>query len=124
MGDFYREREVKRVHKPRPCASCGCVIEKGGPALDCSGYGPDGFWAAKYHIECRKAECELNQAMGNSADEWFGLHEVEEVDDFEWLLREHPTVAVRLGIDQERVDRIKAKEQAYLDRARGVPDVN
>ena len=101
MG-FYRETLIKAVRKARQCCACSRVIDSGMPALNCAGSGPDGFWAADYHTECRAAEIGFNDLKDYRwGDEWYPLHEME-FDDWQWLLAEYPIVAERMNITSER----------------------
>lgn len=96
---FYRERLAKAIRKARQCCGCGQIINVGQPALDCAGHYEGDFWAATYHPDCRAAEIEINNLHGTS--EWMTLDEMES-DDWPWLLEEHPIVAARMNITQER----------------------
>lgn len=102
---FYRETRIKAVRKARGCGGCGRTIASGSEAVDLAGHYDGDFWSSTYHVECHKAEIDLNHE--HQAEEWIPLQEFEPEDDWEVLLAEHPIVAARLGITQERIDEIK-----------------
>ncbi len=109
---FYRETPVKAVRKQRSCYGCSSPIAVGASALQCAGTGPDGFWHATYHTECRTAECALNDLKDyRFGDEWQGLFEIE-WDDWEWLLAEHPIVAERMKITAEKLAEVTESHAA------------
>jgi hypothetical protein len=101
---FFREVEIKSVRKARACGGCGTLIEAGSPAVDLASHYDGDFWSATYHRECRKAEVDLNSE--HQAEEWIPLQEFDPEDDWEIILEDHPIVAARLGITQERIDEI------------------
>lgn len=104
---FYRETIIKAVRKARVCGGCGRTIARGSEAVDLAGHYDGDFWSATYHVECRKAEIDLNGE--HQAEEWIHLSEFEP-DDWEVILQDHPIVAARLGITAERVEKERQRE--------------
>lgn len=112
---FYRETRIKAVRKARSCGGCGHVIEVGSEAVDLAGHYDGDFWSATYHGECRAAEIALNGE--HQAEEWIPLQEFE-WEDWEVLLEEHPIVAARLVITQERLDEAREHERRMREHWR------
>lgn len=119
---FCSEREIKSVRKARRCAACRKMVEVGSRAIGWAGTIDGDFSTATFHVECRVAEIELNKLAGNDWDEWMGLDDAE-ADDWPWLLSDHPVVAARLGITQQKIDENEA-EQARLAAARQSKDAS
>lgn len=98
------------------------MIEARETALACSGLGPDGFWAAIYHHECRKAEEGINKLHDfGGQDDWMGLSDIE-WDDWPWLIEEFPAAAERMKITTARFEEIRAERErmrkAWAERNR------
>ena len=87
---FYANRDVKAVRKARPCAHCLLTIEKGEPALICSGINNDGdFYYSTMHHRCREAASDYYDTTGaDGYGEYQWLHELEN-EDLEWLQVDH-----------------------------------
>ena len=76
-------REVKAVRKARPCQHCLLTIEKGEPALICSGRDDCGhFYSSTMHERCQAAACAYYDIVDPGEYVW--LHELEN-EDLDWL---------------------------------------
>lgn len=111
---FYRENAIKAVRKPRQCNGCGHKVEVGSPALDYAGHADGDFWSATYHVDCRKAEVDLNDLHGTSyVGEWMNLSADMEWEDWPWLVDNFPAVAERMGITKARHDEIAEQHARF-----------
>lgn len=97
MSEFFRETRV-RAAKEHRCESCGTAITKGTPHQYLAMKQEGCFYAFRSHIGCRAAECELAEFRGYyDGDEWPVLHSLEEQEDRDWLVENHPAVFARVA---------------------------
>jgi hypothetical protein len=112
MADFYSETVIKSVRKAGPCDGCGKTIAAGESALSCSGASQGDFWSARYHVECRRAEEELNKLHDIGwDDDWILIGSDMEWEDWPWLIEAFPIVADRMNITTERYEAVVAQHE-------------
>ena len=107
MSDFCSVTVINHTRVRHKCASCQQGIEIGDSA-HLTVASVDGDFCSYYeHPECRAAAHAYQGLVANYGDEWNWLHAIDEVSDWEWLIKEHPIAAARLGA-KERIERRKA----------------
>lgn len=102
MSDFHVESFVAAARRLRVCEQCGRSILPGSPYRRGAGKYDGEMYSTATHPECHEA-AQAYARMSNSWGEdypWF-QHMDLEPEDREWLLKEHPVVAARLGIEPE-----------------------
>jgi hypothetical protein len=105
MSDFWTESTVKAVRKPHRCEDCRKLIEVGSPASHTAGVYDGDFFSNYSHVECRAAALDYHCVADLTSDEWPWLHELDEVEDWKWLIAEHPIVAERMGLQKRIAER-------------------
>ena len=110
------EHRARKAHK---CDACRTAIEPGSSYTRWAGTMDGDFSVAKFHHECRKAEIALNKLSGTDWDEWMELDDIE-VDDWPWLIEDHPEVADRLQITQAKYDERMAERQRCAEARRAM----
>ena len=96
MSDFQSSTTIKRTRKPHACEHFEQTIEAGSPAHKISGRYED-FYCIYTHVECEAAGIEWAQNTGCWGEEFMWLNQIDEREDFLWLLEDHPIVAERLN---------------------------
>lgn len=102
MSDFHAESFVASARKRRFCEQCGRPIEPGSPYRRGAGSYDGEMYSHATHLECHEAAqayARLHRLWGEDYP-WF-QHMDLDLDDEAWLLKEHPVVAARLGIEKE-----------------------
>jgi len=110
------EHKARKAHK---CDACCTAIDFGSTYVRWAGTSDGEFSVAKFHVECRNAEIALNKLSGTDWDEWMGLDDME-VDDWPWLIADHPEVAARLQITQAKYDEEIAEGQRCAEARRAL----
>ena len=102
MSDFHVESVVAAARKQRTCEQCGQPVEVGWPYLRGAGSYDGQMYSHATHIECHEAAQALARLLGAWGEDypWFRHMDID-LEDREWLLKEHPVVAERLGIGAE-----------------------
>ena len=97
MGDFSTHTSVSAVRRDHICDECHRTITKGSPASRLSGVWDGEFYSCINHVDCREAIVAYNQMADFDTDDWMRLDRLEDPSDFDWLRKNYPTVAERLG---------------------------
>lgn len=97
MFNFLRETILRRTRKEHQCVGCSTPIRQYHSATKYVAVDGGELISCYYHVECREAETALNRLYGDNyyPEDWVNLSEADEPD---WLRREHPIVAERLGL--------------------------
>jgi len=102
MSDFHVESVVAAARKQHSCEQCGQPVEVGSPYRRGAGSYDGEMYSHATHIECHEAAQALARLSGAWDEDypWFRHMDMDR-EDREWLLKEHPVVAERLGIVAE-----------------------
>lgn len=96
MSNFHHEREVKATRKPHQCRQCEQRIPPGSRARVVSGNYYGDFYSDYEHHECGVAAHAYACEFDLWGEDYRALHEIDEAEDWRWLLAEHPIAGERI----------------------------